>query len=62
MMDRGRIGLVALAVVLLAGCAQETKITRIDSEVVTDLSGRWNDTDSRMVAESMVKEIGRAHV
>jgi uncharacterized protein (TIGR02722 family) len=23
---------------------------------VTDLSGRWNDTDSRMVAEAMVKE------
>ena len=23
---------------------------------VTDLSGRWNDTDSRMVAETMVKE------
>jgi uncharacterized protein (TIGR02722 family) len=54
--NRGRIGLVALAVLLLAGCSQETKITRIDSEVVTDLSGRWNDTDSRMVAESMIKE------
>ena len=50
------MGIVALAVVLLAGCAQETKVTRVDSEVVTDLSGRWNDTDSRMVAESMVKE------
>ena len=56
MMDRGRIGLVALAVVVLAGCAEETRITRVDSEVVTDLSGRWNDTDSRMVAETMVKE------
>ena len=55
-MNRGRIGLVALALLSLAGCAQETKITRIDSGVVTDLSGRWNDTDSRMVAESMVKE------
>ena len=40
----------------LAGCGQETKVTRVDSGVVTDLSGRWNDTDSRMVAESMVKE------
>ena len=50
------MGIVALVVVLLAGCAQATKVTRVDSEVVTDLSGRWNDTDSRMVAESMVKE------
>jgi len=55
-MDRGRIGLVALVVLSLTGCAQETKVTRVDSGVVTDLSGRWNDTDSRMVAESMVKE------
>ena len=31
-------------------------MTRVDAGVVTDLSGRWNDTDSRMVAESMVKE------
>jgi uncharacterized protein (TIGR02722 family) len=55
-MDRRRIGLVALALLSLAGCAQEVKVTRVDSGVVTDLSGRWNDTDSRMVAESMVKE------
>ncbi|MBD0316271.1 MAG: penicillin-binding protein activator LpoB [Nitrospiraceae bacterium] len=43
------------AVIALAGCA-ETKVTRIDAGVVTDLSGRWNDTDSRIVAETMVKE------
>ena len=41
---------------ILAGCGAETKVTRVDSGVVTDLSGRWNDTDSRMVAEGMVKE------
>lgn len=40
----------------LVGCARETKVTRVDAGVVTDLSGRWNDTDSRLVAESMVKE------
>ena len=57
-MIRGRrwVGCVALALLSLAGCAQETRITRVDSGVVTDLSGRWNDTESRMVAESMVKE------
>ncbi|MCP9439229.1 MAG: penicillin-binding protein activator LpoB [Nitrospira sp.] len=44
--------------VLLAagGCGHEVKVTRVDAGVVTDLSGRWNDTDSRMVAEAMVKE------
>ena len=38
------------------GCGHETKVTRVDTGVVTDLSGRWNDTDSRMVAETMVRE------
>ena len=54
-----RCGLVAVLSVIvagLAGCGAETKVTRVDAGVVADLSGRWNDTDSRMVAESMVKE------
>lgn len=48
-----------VAVVLLstlASCGAETKVTRVDASVVTDLSGRWNDTDSRQTAEAMVKE------
>jgi len=40
----------------LNGCGHETKVTRVDTGIVTDLSGRWNDTDSQMVAEAMVKE------
>jgi uncharacterized protein (TIGR02722 family) len=48
--------LVACATLLVLGCGHETRVTRIDAGVVTDLSGRWNDTDSRMVAETMVKE------
>ena len=40
----------------VGGCGHETKVTRVDTGVVTDLSGRWNDTDSQMVAEAMVKE------
>ncbi|MFO0773453.1 MAG: penicillin-binding protein activator LpoB [Nitrospiraceae bacterium] len=44
-----------VAALTLAGCGHETKVTRVDSETVTDLSGRWNDTDSRLVAEEMVK-------
>ncbi|GJL55240.1 MAG: hypothetical protein NPIRA02_23720 [Nitrospirales bacterium] len=41
----------------LAGCGKEKKITRVDTGLVTDFSGRWNDTDSRMVAETMIKEM-----
>ena len=56
--NRSRHSLVLLVLVLIgfSGCGGETRVTRVDSGVVTDLSGRWNDTDSRMVAESMVQE------
>lgn len=43
-------------VAAIGGCGHDTRVTRVDAGVVTDLSGRWNDTDSRMVAEAMVKE------
>ena len=52
-------GLCIILVVMslmVAGCGKEKKITRVDPGVVTDLSGRWNDTDSRMVAETMVQQ------
>jgi uncharacterized protein (TIGR02722 family) len=49
------VGTVSI-VLALSGCGHETKVTRVDTGVVTDLSGRWNDTDSRMVAEAMVKD------
>ena len=39
---------------ILAGCA--TSVERVDTEKVIDLSGRWNDTDSRLVSEEMIKD------
>ncbi|MBN1211344.1 MAG: penicillin-binding protein activator LpoB [candidate division Zixibacteria bacterium] len=46
--------LVVLAVIPL-GCGGGGKtVTRLDTETVTDLSGKWNDTDSRLVAEEMI--------
>ncbi len=50
------LSVIVCSVLALAGCGHELKVTRVDAGVVTDLSGRWNDTDSRMVAEAMVKE------
>ena len=54
-----RTGLgVACAVVLAGGslaCAS-TSVSRIDPATVTDLSGRWNDTDSRLVANKLIEE------
>lgn len=40
--------------VTITGCGQ--KVTRVESDTVTDLSGNWNDTDSRLVAEEMIQD------
>jgi uncharacterized protein (TIGR02722 family) len=42
-----------LIVLIFANCAQK-KVTRVNEEKQIDLSGRWNDTDSRLVAEEMI--------
>jgi uncharacterized protein (TIGR02722 family) len=33
------------------------KVTRIDPQEQVDLSGRWNNTDSRLVADDMIQQI-----
>jgi len=40
---------------LLTSCSR--KINRVKTEDVIDISGRWNDTDSRFTAEELVDEI-----
>jgi len=37
------------------GCSQRT-VTRVDPKEEINLSGRWNDTDSRMVADKMTSD------
>lgn len=39
----------------LAGCPKS--VTRVDQNAVTDLSGKWNDTDSRLVSQEMVQDV-----
>ena len=45
---------VILSSLLVVGCG--TKVTRIDVDETVDLSGAWNDTDSRLVAEEMIAD------
>jgi uncharacterized protein (TIGR02722 family) len=46
---------LAVAALLLAGCGG-TKVSRVSHDSAIDLSGRWNDTDSRLVAEEMLRD------
>ena len=39
----------------MVACSSGGKsVTRIDEKSTTDLSGKWNDTDSRLVADEMI--------
>lgn len=46
-----------LAIVAMLQSCGTRKVERIDTEEIIDLSGRWNDTDSRMVAGAMVEQV-----
>lgn len=46
---------VAAIVNLIAGCGGRT-VKRLAVEKTVDLSGVWNDTDSRLVAEEMIQD------
>ena len=46
-------GLLGVMAIGSSGCIKQ-KVTRIDPNAVTDLSGRWNDTDSRLVANALI--------
>ena len=48
--------LVVLTIALINGCANR-KITRVDPNETIDLSGRWNDSDSRRVSEEMIGDL-----
>lgn len=46
-----------LALVLFVVACTTHKVERVAVDEKIDLSGRWNDTDSRMVADEMVQQI-----
>ena len=48
--------LVVLTIALINGCANR-KLTRVDPNETIDLSGRWNDSDSRLVSEEMIGDL-----
>lgn len=49
------VGLIIAGSLTLGSCARQ--ITRVNSDTQIDISGRWNDTDSRLAAEELTAEI-----
>ena len=47
----------ACFLLLATACAGPGKVTRLDDNSVVDLSGKWNDTDSRLVSSEMIADL-----
>lgn len=47
--------LLFAGLLLLLSCSRS--VTRLNPDTAIDLSGRWNDTDSRMVADQMILDL-----
>ncbi len=48
--------IIVVMMLALLGCGATKTVTRIETDTVTDLSGRWNDTDSRFVSKEMIAD------
>ena len=48
--------LLLIGIIILGGCSASKQVTRVDADTTIDLSGRWNDTDSRMVADDIIQD------
>ncbi|OYU96339.1 MAG: penicillin-binding protein activator LpoB [Bacteroidetes bacterium B1(2017)] len=45
------------SLLIFSSCGPSRKVERMDPNTVTDISGRWNDTDSKLVADEMIKDV-----
>jgi uncharacterized protein (TIGR02722 family) len=53
--QKSLISLLLTALLGLTACG--TQVERVDVEETHDLSGAWNDTDSRLVSEEMINDM-----
>jgi uncharacterized protein (TIGR02722 family) len=49
------IGAIAISGIIISSCSRQ--VTRVSTDQSIDVSGNWNNTDSRLVAEEMTQTI-----
>lgn len=51
------LGLLLLGLAMMVfSCATGPKVERMGTDTTVDVSGRWNDSDSRLVADEMIQD------
>jgi uncharacterized protein (TIGR02722 family) len=48
---------LVLSIAFLTNCGGGREVTRMDPNAQKDISGRWNDTDSKQVADEMISDV-----
>ena len=51
------VAFALFGLVLLGACSGGKQVSRIDTDTTVDLSGKWNDADSRMVSEEVIDDM-----
>ena len=51
-----RVSICVVFLFAVLACSGNPKVKRIDANTTTDLSGNWNDTDVRIVCDSLIKD------
>jgi|SRR6056297_1132631 len=49
--------IVTILLYSIYGCTPKREVQRISADQSIDLSGRWNDSDSRLVAKEMINQL-----
>jgi len=47
---------IALLIMTIVSCSSKREVTRVSPDQEIDLSGRWNDVDSKVTAEAMINQ------
>ncbi|GHT75708.1 hypothetical protein FACS1894124_7380 [Spirochaetia bacterium] len=45
-----------MVIALMAGCASGPQVARVDANTQIDVSGHWNDTDIRLVCDTLIND------
>ncbi|MCG8374450.1 MAG: penicillin-binding protein activator LpoB [Balneolales bacterium] len=48
--------LLVITILFTLACSSSKEVTRVAADTQTDLSGRWNDSDARLVADEMIED------
>lgn len=48
---------ISILISVVTACSPTLKVNRIDPNTQIDLTGKWNDTDAKLVSEEMISDV-----